>query len=438
MRIKKILGLLVLFIFVVALAVPSATGGAPTPPPIIDVTNYGAKGNGSTDDTGAIQKALAATVDGSVLFFPTGKYVVTREILITKRVSLLGLGQGSQIFQSTNGENLFHLSGTQAVFVRDLYLGSASTLEGTSLIRLTNSHHVRVDNVIMLGGYYGVHLKSSLLNTFTGLRTGTNFGGFFTSTSVNQIWVFGERFNSISSNANTFVAPALEGGTNGILLTDTNSEGSISIYGGTIEGVANEGLRLQGTGLPSVISALHMEANGNSDITLAGASRVRIESVLATKKIELSGTSLNNTVSESMVEKIAIGSDARRTRLISLAMNLSGTSSPAVEDNATDTQYSAVSSINPFDWFGTVGIGVTNPNSNPVGLTPNLSFRYWGHSLLEGRQTSMAMFEDERGLYPENVRIKEVSRIFFESDLAEVNEKLRMTCFFTTETKRRK
>jgi hypothetical protein len=159
-----------------------------------------------------------------------------------------------------------------------------------------------------------------------------------------------------------------------------------------------------------------------------GASRVRIQSVLATTRIAIAGTSLNTSISDSMVEQIVIGTDARRTILASVSVNLSGTQHPDIEDHATDTAYMAVTDINPVDWFGTIGIGRRSPNSNPVGLTPNLKLDVDGtvraqayatgdiHFYNDGRHVQR-LFEDEQGLYLENTHTGAVSRVFLESDL---------------------
>jgi hypothetical protein len=400
--------------------------------PWVEVIRAGAAGDGRSDDTAAILRAIEQTPTGGVVFFPPGRYRVTGEILIDRPVSLAGAGRGSQILQASNGRSLFHFRNVQAISVRDLYLGSVATSAGASLIKLVNTHHSRFDQVIMAGGYYGIHLQGSLLNTFTGLRSGINIGGFFAPTSTNQVWVMAERFNNISANANTFVAPALEGGTNGMLVEDPNSEGSVTILGGTIEGVARTGLELRGTGLPSVISGVHFEANGTADIKLEEASRTRIESVFATKLIEIR-KALNTTVENALVEKIVIHEDAVRTRLDSVTYNLSGSGS--IEDQSTDTQYQSVSDVNPTDWFGTVGLGVRNPNSNPAGLTPDLKLDVDGVIRAKNFSTGdiifrkdgrplWRMFEDERGLQLEDVRTGQVSKVMLERDAEALAERL--------------
>ena len=389
---------------------------------VVDVRAYGAKGNGITDDTGAIQKALNAAPAGGMVVFPFGLYRVTAELVIVKPVSLMGLGIGSQVYQATNGQSLFVFQGVQGVSVSGLYLGSVSSVAGTSLIRLENTFRSRFENVTMLGGYYGIHLRGALLNTFVDLRSGANIGHFFGATSVNQYWVFGERYNNISVNANTFLAPCLEGGTHGIHIEDTNAEGSLTAVGGTIEGVTGYAISLQGTGLPTSINGTHMELNAQGDISRNGASRVRMQSVLATTRIAIAGTSLTTSMTDSMVEQIVIGTNARRTILASVSVNLSRTQHPNIEDNAADTEYMAVTDINPVDWFGTISIGCRNSNSNPVDLTPNLKLDVDGtvraqayatgdiHFYKDGRHVQR-LFEDEQGLYLEHTHAGAVSRV---------------------------
>ncbi len=48
----------------------------------VNVKNYGATGNGSTDDTAAINNAIAALTRGATLLFPCGNYLVTSQLTI--------------------------------------------------------------------------------------------------------------------------------------------------------------------------------------------------------------------------------------------------------------------------------------------------------------------------------------------------------------------
>lgn len=162
----------------------------------------------------------------------------------------------------------------------------------------------------MLGGYYGLHLNGALLNTMVDLRSGVNFQtSFFTNAfSPNQYWVFAERRESalISANANTFIAPALEGGVNGLWLVDTHGEGSLHIEGGAIEGVSGIALKLDHTKLPSTISGVHFEANRQADIVLDNVFNVRVSGVVSDREISILHDSRNISVSDSMTQKISI------------------------------------------------------------------------------------------------------------------------------------
>jgi hypothetical protein len=336
-----------------------------------NVRDYGAKGDGVTDDTQAINDAIAATQKGGVIYFPPGNYLISSELAVNKPLRIKGDGFGSQIHQSTNGSDIFHISNVNAAILENLYLGSISSTMGSSLIKLTNSHHNRIDNIIMLGSYYGVMLEGSLLNTLVDLKSGINFQGFFAPVSTNQYWVYLERFNNISPNANTFIAPVLEGGTNGIWMNETAGQGNMTILGGTIEGVSGTGIRISNTFLPIVMSGMHFEVNGISDVLIDGGKNIKIESAFGDGNITVTGFSRNVHISNSVIDIINIGADAVGTQLTNITYKI--TAAGTINNLADDTMFTNVANnaAGHVNWFNTIGVGVTNPNANPVGLTPN-------------------------------------------------------------------
>lgn len=423
-------------------------------------TNVGAIGQPQNVSTtmSCISMAIAAAPAGGGIYFPAGNYSINSPIQITasKPLSLIGAGSASQIYQTAQ-TNLIVMDGSSntqglnGITIANLYLGSASSQPTTSLIALKNTHRSTISNVRILGGYYGLHLQGALLNNVNGLLTGSNFNTFFTSAlSTNVHWVYGERYNNISSNANTFISPVLEGGTNGITLSDTNGEGSINILGGTIEGVTGVGLTLTNVTLPSSIIGTHFEQNGSSqttptDIQLNNSSRVSMASLIATHRIAIassaqtlpdcldSAVSNSNTISNTLVNTISIDKCSRRTVLSNITYNIGGMGS--ITDLAADTEYKAVTDVNPYGWFGTEGIGRRNPNSNPSGLTPNLKLDVNGQVransyatgdiyFYKGQKLVQRIFEDEDGLYLENQSTKQVSRIFTESDIKPLQQQV--------------
>ena len=339
-----------LLAFLFLLAAPQIGFADDGAPGSVNVRELGAKCNGQSDDTEEFRKAIEkAGRSAGVVFVPPGRCVISDTLVVAgvTPVSFVGAGRGSQVYMREN-KTLIHYTGVNAISVQNLYLGSSATAPGTSLLKLTNSHHNRIDNVTMLGSNIGVHLEGSLLNTIVDLRSGTNFQGFFASTSVNAQWVLAERFNNISANANTFVAPVLEGGINGVWLRDsTNSEGSLNITGGSIEGLSGVALRLQSTFLPTVINAVHFEANGGGDLIIENSSNVlRITGILATTIVSITNShpaapaasfTRNITITDSAIERVDIAQNTKRIRLLNITTNLANCGPPSGVNNLNVT-----------------------------------------------------------------------------------------------------
>jgi len=76
------------------------------------VTNFGAKGDGNTDDTDAFQAALdSANILGAKVFVPKGIYKITETLLLQDGVSLIGEGQGSEPLQTPYNGSLIRYEG---------------------------------------------------------------------------------------------------------------------------------------------------------------------------------------------------------------------------------------------------------------------------------------------------------------------------------------
>ncbi len=85
----------------------------PTPPGWQDVTDYGAIGDGSTDDTTAINDAIDAANDagGGVVYFPPGTYKVTAQLTTPgANVWIRGCSIDSAIIDSYVTDTLIYLS----------------------------------------------------------------------------------------------------------------------------------------------------------------------------------------------------------------------------------------------------------------------------------------------------------------------------------------
>ncbi len=78
---------------------------APANAPFFNVKDYGAKGDGTTDDTAAITAAVTAATaaGGGTVFVPQGTFIVSATIALTTNITLAGAGHGATLIKrSTN------------------------------------------------------------------------------------------------------------------------------------------------------------------------------------------------------------------------------------------------------------------------------------------------------------------------------------------------
>jgi hypothetical protein len=131
----------------------------PNNTPYIDVRSYGATGNGTTDDSAAIQAAVtASTALGQCVFFPAtpNGYVINTPVGLT----------GAQCLEGVNGSAFLGV-GTiikplTAAFV------TASPLTQEQDVTIRDFHFIGGTNPIDLGEFQSVHLYDIMFQDFTG------------------------------------------------------------------------------------------------------------------------------------------------------------------------------------------------------------------------------------------------------------------------------
>lgn len=147
----------------------------------IDVKSEGAVGDGSTDDTTAIQAALDAvsTTTGGMVFFPPGRYRVTSTLVVRRhRTTLAGVGPGHWATNATHTQSGSRLEAggtlsggpllrvqdtgnTQPVFgttLRDLTLDGMGTATGPGIH--WRSYRSVIDNVhVYRFATHGIHFE---------------------------------------------------------------------------------------------------------------------------------------------------------------------------------------------------------------------------------------------------------------------------------------
>lgn len=144
---------------------------------VCNVRQYGATGNGSTDDTGPVQAALdaAAAAGGGVVYVPKGTYLLTASLMVHPRLSIRGDGDQVSVLHQT-GPGASGLRGIDVTFldVRDLQLRGPGTGSdsgpGVYLSRENNPNceGITMENVfIWQFGDSGVAISLPITSTFT-------------------------------------------------------------------------------------------------------------------------------------------------------------------------------------------------------------------------------------------------------------------------------
>ncbi|WP_327139348.1 glycosyl hydrolase family 28-related protein [Nocardia sp. NBC_01327] len=159
----------------------------------VSVTDFGAVGDGTVDDTAAINAALAAS---AAVYFPTGTYKVTSALTVASGQYLFGNGLNSEL-QYGGTSTLFSLSSLQDVTFSALsiYLSGA----GATAISLSGCFLCQVDKVRIRGahtdktvstyqGQVGLSLSSNTGNTRIHSSHFANLGiGLKTSCIQNEV-----------------------------------------------------------------------------------------------------------------------------------------------------------------------------------------------------------------------------------------------------------
>lgn len=286
--------------------------------PTRDVRAYGAKGNGSTDDTTAIQAAITATcaAGGGTVFFPSGVYKTTATITIScnsagpANIMLLGSGQGNtRFYRDTNfgstlsvqlyGSNTF-ISG---VVIRDMTFSRDSGVAMTSgqYITFSGVENAEISNVVLESIYEGILFRGGgdiKLSHITGSGFYAQAGGSHYSIKTEYYTSARTRipthlfFDSVQFNSSRVGGPAYQlwvtsgetwGVTNSyfgqatfanVLIEQDASTNSIILdldFGPKfyIDGAGKYGVYITGGGVPSTMTwtgVARSGGNGDTDI----------------------------------------------------------------------------------------------------------------------------------------------------------------------------
>lgn len=133
----------------------------------LNVADYGATGDGVTNDTAAIQAAINAAADNETVFFPSGRYIITASLTIPEGVRLLGAGSNPNWFNQSTIIEMTTASVdaiTAGTYMKDLGVENLTLLgPGSGTGRgIYSSSSVHMRGVHVEGFYDGVYLDASL------------------------------------------------------------------------------------------------------------------------------------------------------------------------------------------------------------------------------------------------------------------------------------
>jgi hypothetical protein len=147
-------------------------------PAVVNAQAYGAKGNGTADDTAAIQSAVSAVTGGGMIFLPAGTYKVTSTITVPWNNILVGSGPGTVVSFTGSGD-VFRMQNANPT------KGVYSTQQNQS----GGFRDLLIDGNGTAGALAGIHIGDGLgyelSNIFIRNFTGTNGVGLHVD---NNIW----------------------------------------------------------------------------------------------------------------------------------------------------------------------------------------------------------------------------------------------------------
>jgi hypothetical protein len=161
----------------------------------INVKNFGAKGDGVTDDTLALQKAINSTNrDYQVVYFPQGTYLVSNTIQIGRLKTIQGAAKNKTIIRLKDRStafmqapkpvlrSMYNNNQTFGVYIRDLTVDTGQGNSKAIGIQYNTHNNGAIDNVMIksedLAGTIGLDLSETEFGP--GMITNLTVEGFDT------------------------------------------------------------------------------------------------------------------------------------------------------------------------------------------------------------------------------------------------------------------
>jgi len=181
--------------------------------PVVNVKAYGATGDGTTDDTAAIQAALDAVYagGGGTVYFPEGVYRVTSVVkswTSSVSVKLVGDGKRATVIRKLGGVNtpVFDFSSIPAILevyseISDMRIDGNNVAD--SGLRVTDFARWVARNLLIDKCVKGLHSRGALVFSVYDCTIQSNVYGYYCEKSANNIYANLVQFFGGQISANT-------------------------------------------------------------------------------------------------------------------------------------------------------------------------------------------------------------------------------------------
>jgi hypothetical protein len=153
---------------------------------IVNVRDFGAVGNGLTNDNAAIAAAIASLPTGGTVYFPPGNYLTSAQFVLPRYINLAGAGYHSTKITVSGGSNCFVInstSGDNKISGLEL-IGSGGGSKGVYIIDFTGFTNVYDCNINGFG--LGIDVTSSSWTDVVNCRISSNTIGVRISASGSE------------------------------------------------------------------------------------------------------------------------------------------------------------------------------------------------------------------------------------------------------------